>query len=121
VSTHTRKQAYYRGIVAEYLCIIWLILKGYSILARRYKHHHGEIDVIALRGHTIVCVEVKARARREDALASITHEKRQRTERAASAFIASHQKFLHHNLRFDVMMVTSYWRIHHLTNAWSTT
>ena len=35
--------------------------RGYAILARRYRTRHGEIDIVARDGETIVFVEVKAR------------------------------------------------------------
>lgn len=119
MSGERRRKAHRLGHLAEWLCIIWLVLKGYSILARRYKHPQGEIDIVALKGRIVVCVEVKARAGIEEALLSITPEKRYRTQAAASAFMAQHKKFLHHDLRFDVMVLTSRCRIYHLTNAWS--
>jgi putative endonuclease len=34
---------------------------GYEILARRYRTRHGEIDVVAREGDTLVFVEVKTR------------------------------------------------------------
>ena len=33
--------------------------RGYAILARRYRTRHGEIDIVARDGDTIVFVEVK--------------------------------------------------------------
>lgn len=114
-----RRSAYRFGHFAEWYCMAWLVLKGYSILARRYRNHYGEIDIIAQRGGLIVFVEVKARARAEDALVSVTPQKRMRTERAAAAFVASYKNTMQLSLRFDVMVVTSLLRIIHLTNAWS--
>jgi putative endonuclease len=35
--------------------------KGYVILARNWRHGHGELDLIAERGGVIVFVEVRAR------------------------------------------------------------
>lgn len=118
---HARRLAYIRGLLAEWYCMIWLVLKGYQILAHRFKLPQGEIDVVARRGRMLVFVEVKARAGLQEALHSITTGKRERTMRAAQGFIARHACFAQHDLRFDVMMVTSRWRIHHLKHAWSLT
>lgn len=114
-----KRLSYFKGIFAEFHCVLFLLIKGYSILARRYKTPQGEIDIIAIKGKAIVFVEVKARNNEADALASITSQKRHRTQRAALAFVASHPQFIHHDLRFDVMVVTSRFRIIHLVNAWS--
>lgn len=116
---HPRRKAYWRGIMAEWYCAVWLLCKGYTVHSLRYKHAQGEIDVVAACRGVLVCVEVKARASREAALSSITRQKRYRTQQAAMAFCKSHRRFLHHDLRFDVMVVTSTGRIHHLKNAWS--
>lgn len=116
-----RRQAHSLGYIAEWLCIGMLLLKGYSILAHRYKQPQGEIDIIARRGRVVCCVEVKARATTQAALESITPEKKFRTMQAAQRFMAQHAKFLQHDLRFDVMVVTSGFKIHHLHNAWSMT
>ena len=51
-----------RGLRAETLALIVLMLKGYRPLARRYAAAGGEIDLIVARGDTIAFVEVKARA-----------------------------------------------------------
>ena len=96
-----------------------LLCKGYSILERRHRNKMGEIDIIATRGKVVAFIEVKARADVADALESVTAQKRHRVcTRGGSVFIASHARFAQHGLRFDVMMVTSPWKIFHLTDAW---
>ena len=113
-----RKRSQIWGHAAEYCCITWLMLKGYSILARRYRNNFGEIDIIAKRGNTVAFIEVKARTDKAEALASITPMKQQRLVRAAEMYLASMQRFAHHRLRFDAMVITSPWNIHHLQDAW---
>jgi putative endonuclease len=95
-----------------------LICKGYSVLARRMRNHKGEIDIVAVRAGVVAFIEVKARARVEDALLSVTPAKQQRLVEAANLFLASRKKYAHHGLRFDVMVVTSWHHIHHLKDAW---
>jgi len=63
------------GLRAETFAAIWLRLKLYKILARRYRVNGGEIDIIARRGDDIVFVEVKARGRMDDALIAINAAK----------------------------------------------
>ncbi len=113
-----RRRSYHWGFIAEYLCMGWLVCKGYSVLARRMRNHKGEIDIVAVRGNVVAFIEVKARARKVDALLSVTPAKQQKLMEAASAFLASRKKYAHHGLRFDVMVVTSWWNIHHLQDAW---
>jgi putative endonuclease len=113
-----RKRAQVWGIAAEYLCILLLLLKGYTILQRRHRNRGGEIDIIAVRGMQLAFIEVKARAQETDALESITADKRRRLARAAEAFIAGNKRYAQHGLRFDVMVITSPWKIRHLKDAW---
>ena len=80
--TAERRRAERRGKSAELLCLWHLRLKGYRILARRYKTPMGEIDLIARRGDTVAAIEVKARADFDRAGAAITHRQQQRIMRA---------------------------------------
>lgn len=114
----SRKNSHRWGILAEYICALLLMLKGYSILALRHRNRYGEIDIIATRGKMITFIEVKARDDHNAALISVTSVKQQRLQEAASAFIAARKKYAQHGLRFDVMVVTSPWKITHLKDAW---
>lgn len=113
-----RRRSHLWGMVAEYLCVLLLLCKGYSILFMRHRNKMGEIDIIAARGRLLAFIEVKARASETDALESVTAEKQRRIARAAQAFVATHASHMQHDLRFDVMVVTSPWKISHLKNAW---
>jgi putative endonuclease len=118
VSDPRRKRAHSWGIAAEYLCMLLLLCKGYTLIEMRHRNRGGEIDIIAARGKLLIFIEVKARAQEKDALESITNDKRERLARAAQGFIASNRRYAQHGLRFDVMMVTSLWKIRHLKDAW---
>ena len=49
------------GHWAEAVCALSLMLRGYRILARRYRTPMGEIDIVARRGALVAFIEVKAR------------------------------------------------------------
>jgi putative endonuclease len=68
------KRSHYWGIVAEHICIIALIIKGYSVLSLRYRNVHGEIDIIAAKNKLIVFIEVKARTNKDAALLSVGNQ-----------------------------------------------
>ena len=57
-----RLAAFRTGLSAESRAAAYLMLKGYRILAKRFRTPHGEIDIVARRRHLLVFVEVKARA-----------------------------------------------------------
>ena len=53
------------GKTGEDLAVTELERRGYTVLARRYRTKHGEIDIVARDGDTTVFVEVKARGTAE--------------------------------------------------------
>jgi putative endonuclease len=117
-------KAHALGLRAERLAAVWLRLKGYRILARRFKTPVGEIDLIVRRGRTIAFVEVKARADLADAAHAISPQARTRIEKAAEWFLSRrvmaqppHKKA--EMLRFDMVLVIPGRRPHHITNAWT--
>ena len=83
-----------------------LLARGYVILARRFRAPHGEIDIVARDGPTIVFVEVKTR--RDGAYgggaAAVTWRKQRKIVRVAEAFLAR-GRLQHLPCRFDVVVV----------------
>jgi putative endonuclease len=115
--TQVRRARHRRGIRAEFAALLWLTLKGYRLVAHRYRTPVGEVDLIMRRGRTLVFVEVKARGS-IDAAAVALHVKNQgRVARAAQSFLASHPHYGAYQVRFDAVLVTWYKRPHHLANA----
>lgn len=105
--------AYKRGHGAETLCRIALWLKGYRIIASRYKTHQGEIDLIALRGRTLAFIEVKARPDVRQASEAVSAHQKVRLARTGSLFLARQRGFSGFDVRFDVMLVLPWrWPIH---------
>jgi putative endonuclease len=114
----SRREREARGRLAEAVAALCLRLKGYSILARRWRTAVGEIDLVARRGGLVAFVEVKARATLVDALEAITPGQRQRVERAAALYLQHHPQLARCRLRFDVIAIRP-WRLpHHLRDAW---
>jgi putative endonuclease len=114
-----RKKAYRRGIFAEVICIFWLRLKGYRIIAKRMRNNQGEIDIIARQKSMMCFIEVKVRKTREDALESITARQRQRIANAANLFLAQHAKYAGLDDRFDIMLVVPFRLPQHIPHAWT--
>ena len=71
-SSANRQRNEKRGHRAETAALILLRLKGYRLLARRFKSHHGEIDLIMRKGQTTAFIEVKARSTTDAAISSVT-------------------------------------------------
>lgn len=98
----TAQRSHATGFEAEWLAAALLRLKGYRILHRRFSASGGEIDLIVRRGETLVFVEVKARAKLDDALTAITADKRRRVSRAARTYLGR-LPTLPQTIRFDAV------------------
>ena len=113
-----KQKAYRRGRSAETLAILLLRLKGYRILARRFRSPFGEIDIVARRGRLLAFVEVKARSSRGAALEAVTRHQQRRIERASLAFLQIHPHMAGLQNRFDVIVLTAHGLPRHLADAW---
>ena len=112
-----RIAAFRTGLSAESRAAAYLVAKGYRIVARRFRSGVGEIDIIARRRNTIVFVEVKARARLDDAAYAVTPHQQARIIAAAEAWIAAHPQHAQSDFRFDAMLVAPGKLPRHLTAA----
>lgn len=102
-----------RGAWSEIWAALWLMGKGYRILARRYKTAAGEIDLIVVRGRRLVFIEVKQRGSQASAQASIGFRQRQRVRRAADLWLARHPRYQRHQIAFDaVFLIPGHWPRH---------
>jgi putative endonuclease len=106
VSIERRRRAFRLGFGAETRAAMALRLKGYRILARRFRSHGGEADLVARRGAVVVFVEVKARETFELALESIQPRQQRRIAAAARAWLACHPQDMAAALRFDAVLVS---------------
>ncbi len=112
------KQTHQTGLFAETLASLFLMLKGWRILSRRFKTSVGEIDIIAKRGNMIAFIEVKRRKSLDDALAAISPDSAARIRRAAEWWLKSRNGNADkYDLRFDVIAIAPYARIRHIHNA----
>lgn len=108
-----RRTTYERGLGSETAALLFLMLKGYRPLARRFCAAGGEIDLIVRRGRTIAFVEVKARARLADAVEAIDARKRARFSRAVRSWLSRHPPPPDATLRADgVFVAPRAWPVH---------
>jgi putative endonuclease len=106
IAPHPERQVAFKfGLSAESRAAALLVGKGYRILARRWRSPAGEIDIVARRRGTLVFVEVKARARLDDAAEAVLPRQQRRIIAAAEAWLASHPDGNDGDIRFDVVLV----------------
>ena len=92
------------GARAEELCAELLRRAGLRVLARNWRCRHGEIDLIAEEGRTLVFVEVRMRSRASfgGAAESVTEAKRAKLLAAARLYLMRRPEAA---CRFDVFLV----------------
>ena len=112
-----RRRRYRRGWVSEHLAAVFLMAKGYRVLARRQKTPAGEIELIVVRGRRLVFVEVKQRASLVEAEAAIGPRQRARVRRAADLWLARHPRYAAHEIGFDLVFLVPPRFPKHLENA----
>ena len=103
------------GLLGEIRAAAYLRRQGMRILEKRFRAAHGEIDLIAREGNTIVFVEVKTRlhGRLDSGLMAVNAEKRGHIRSAAWAYLRAHGEAL---FRFDVVEISAA-GLRHIKNA----
>lgn len=120
-----RRNAYRRGHAAEHVAALALRLKGYSILAQRFRCPAGEIDLIARRGTHIAFIEVKARASEVAALEAVSRFQVHRILRSAEVWLGQNEQSGllpdDYSASFDLMLVAPFKWPKHLQAAFDAT
>ncbi len=123
------------GRLGEEMAVTHLRRMGFALLERNARTRHGEIDVIAFDGRTLVFVEVKTRRSmsnprkssgpEEHPLAALRPRQRARLRRLAAAWLydETHVRPMAHTIRFDAIGVTvdarnALVRLDHVEGAW---
>jgi len=122
------------GCVGEALAVEHMRRLGFAIVARNLRTRHGEIDLIAFDGRTLVFAEVKTRRasnrRRglcpeDQPLAWLKFTQRERIRRLARTWLHenTHARPRAHTIRFDAIGVVvdgrdALLRLDHIEAAW---
>ena len=91
------------GHRSEWWAAALLMARGYQILGFRLKTRAGEIDILARRGKVLAVVEVKRRARLEDALTALGPDQFDRLLSAGRSVLRQRPGLAGHLLRIDVV------------------
>lgn len=109
------------GHRGEVTAAILLMLKGYRILGFRLKTPQAEIDILAIRGRTLVAVEVKRRTSLLAALEAVSHDQRERLRRAAVNLAARRPALAGAAVRLDLVALAPGRLPVHIPDAWKGT
>ena len=99
------KNGYFYGLYAEKFIALYLMFKGYKILARRYKTSLGEIDIIARKKRQIVAFEVKARKDKKSLTSEVVSDtQKNRIKNAMNLFLSKNPKYIDYNICFGIIL-----------------
>lgn len=92
-------------------------LRGYAVIASRWRGRSGEIDLIVQRDGEYVFVEVKKSATHRQAADRILHKQIQRICNAALEFCGEFAQGMATFMRFDAALVDAVGRVEIIENA----
>ena len=103
------------GLLGELRAARYAKKMGMRILEKRYRTAHGEIDIIAREGDTLVMIEVKSRPRGRmgEGARAVNRQKQQHLRFAAGQYLDTHAASA---VRFDVIEISAA-GIRHIKNA----
>jgi len=113
---------YQNGNYGERLAAEFLERHGYEIIKRNYHYGHGEIDIIAKDGKTLVFIEVKYRKNLEFGPPenAISKAKQRQIKKIAEAYLYENE-LKDQNCRIDVIAILHFKdtepQINHIINA----
>ena len=106
-----------KGRWAEIYSSLFLQVKGYTILAKRFKTPLGEVDIIAAKKNILVGVEVKSRKTFDEGIWAVTPHQQKRILRAIKIFLARTPKWSSADVRFDIILI-KFPYIKHIQHVW---
>lgn len=111
------RKAHRAGHAAEAFAALWLMAKGWRVLALNLKAQGVEIDLLARRGRVLAAVEVKTRPTLADALAAVLPDQRARLRRAAEA-LTQRPALQGLSVRLDLVALAPRRLPRHVPDAW---
>lgn len=116
-SKQDRQKSFQLGYFAEYIAVIFLMLKGYRILAHRFTSKLGEIDVIARQKDLVIFVEVKARRSSQSGVNAVTHSAQARIKAASDIWLAKQADYQSLSQRYDIITISPWKWPQHFIDA----
>ncbi|HSH35827.1 YraN family protein [Schnuerera sp.] len=109
-----------KGIFGENEAVKYLVSQGYRILDRNYRTKVGEIDIIAIKSHILVFIEVKARTSTSYGYPyeAVNWKKQEKIYKSSLIYI-KHKSMNNYQIRYDIIEVylRKKLKINHIENA----
>jgi putative endonuclease len=111
-----RVRAYRRGVLAETLAALIFRLKGYRIVAQRYRSPSARSISWRRKANASSSSRSSGKSK-DDAAWTLPAKQRRRIVRAAQYWLASHPDFTSHTIAFDVVLAAPWSWPRHIENA----
>lgn len=118
MSKEERQRRETLGHRGEFLAANYLRLKGYKILAQRFKTKSGEIDIIASRNDLLIFVEVKARKTLAEAKDAISGRSKRRIIKCGGIYVGKNRQYQSYGIRYDAVFLINGWTVVHEQDFW---
>ena len=96
---------YNTGKQGEYITSRYLEEHGYKIIATRFRHIGGEIDILATKNNILCAVEVKSSKSIHAALNALSHTQYERMAHIIEIFLQQNPTYIEYDIRFDAAIV----------------
>ena len=96
------------GATAERAALAFLVSQGLQLVSRNFRCRGGEVDLIMLHHGCLIFVEVRYRQSTQFLMPALTVDlhKQRKILHTAAMFLARHNRFAQHTVRFDVVAIT---------------
>ncbi|EHS51393.1 UPF0102 protein yraN [Rhizobium sp. PDO1-076] len=101
----SRIRAERHGRFSEYLAALFLLTRGYRLMAFRYRTKVGEIDIVARRGDLVAFVEVKARRDLMAGVDAVGFASQKRIRAAGDQWLRRQPDAARLSYRYDIVVV----------------
>jgi putative endonuclease len=106
-----------KGYLGEFFAVCLLRIKGYKILARRFKTVCGEIDIVAQKNDVVAFVEVKSRKSTDKCYNAVTDKQLKRIQRTSEIFMRKNKKFSNYFSSYDIILIADWKLPIHIKNV----
>ncbi|WP_353287576.1 YraN family protein [Wolbachia endosymbiont (group B) of Gerris lacustris] len=107
---------YFVGYFGELLVLIYLKLKFYNVIKRRFRCKLGEIDLIVSKKRELIFIEVKTSLFGKEI--PISHFQCQSIINSSKYFLSKNLDFLDYSVRYDLCFLSLKRRPIYIKNAW---
>ncbi|RDD35414.1 hypothetical protein Wcon_00404 [Wolbachia endosymbiont of Cylisticus convexus] len=107
---------YFVGCCGELLVLVYLKLKFYNVIKRRYRCKLGEIDLIVSKKKELIFIEVKTSLLGKEI--PISHLQCQSIINSSKYFLSKNLDFLDYSVRYDLCFLSLKRRPIYIKSAW---